>query len=152
MSEFFDRLSEALTSTGKNVGDKAKAKSDEVKLLYKVGTEKKALEMIYTEIGKAYYEAYKDEPVEEVAALVSEATIKAAEIAAIEDQIRTIKGVYVCPNCGADIPLEYDFCGKCGTKAERPEPAPVAEAEAEVKEDTVDIKVEVDPDEPSTNN
>ncbi|MBQ7990682.1 MAG: zinc ribbon domain-containing protein [Oscillospiraceae bacterium] len=141
MSEFFDRLSEALTSTGKNVGDKAKAKSDEVKLLYKVGTEKKALDIIFTELGKAYYEEYKEAPSEELAALVSEATIKSTEIAALEDQIRTIKGVYVCPNCGADIPLEYDFCGKCGTKVERP--APPAE---ETAEEEVQIKVEVDPD------
>ena len=144
MSEFFDRLSEALTSTGKNVGDKAKAKSDEVKLLYKVGTEKKALDIIYTEIGKAYYEESKDAPSESLAALISEATIKIEEIKSLEDQIRAIKGVYVCPNCGADIPLEYDFCGKCGTKAERPEP-PVEEAPAE-EEKASEINIVVDKD------
>ncbi|MBP1534700.1 MAG: zinc ribbon domain-containing protein [Ruminococcus sp.] len=143
MSNFFDKVSEAITATGKTVGDKTKMGTDIVKLSYKLSTEQKNLSDIFTEIGKAYYEESKDAPQSDaLVQLVSEATVKSAEIEGIKEQIRQIKGVTVCPNCGADVPLEYDFCGKCGTKIERPEPP--AEETEETVEETDEIKVEVD--------
>ncbi len=142
MSNFFDKVSEAITATGKTVGDKTKQGTDIVKLSYKLSTEQKNLTDIFTEIGKAYYEENKDAPQSEaLVQLVAEATVKNAEIEGIKEQIRQIKGVTVCPNCGADVPLEYDFCGKCGTKIEKPEPVVEETAEEETEDE---IKVEVD--------
>ena len=88
---------------------------------------------------------------------------KKASIEALKEHVRKIKGVLLCQNCGAEVDAENDYCGKCGTKIEKPEPveeAPAEETEEVIDhEDTVEadaageeapeIKVEVDPEDKS---
>ena len=39
-----------------------------------------------------------------------------AEILECKENIKQIKGVTKCPNCGADVSLDAAFCNACGTK------------------------------------
>lgn len=147
----FEKFVETINNTGKAVGEKARQGSDIAKASIKITAEEKALTDIYTEIGKLYFDNHKDNPCcEEMKALCDKAAEKIASLEGLKAQVRAIKGVNVCANCGADVPLENDFCGKCGAKIDRPEPAPETPEEVIDHEDTVegaaDIKIEVDPD------
>ena len=52
------------------------------------------------------------------------------QIASLQEQLRDLKKVALCPKCGAEVDREAAFCSTCG--AEMPKPTPV---EAEVVTD-----------------
>lgn len=150
----FEKIVETINNTSKTVGEKTKQGSDIVKANLKISSEERALTDLYTEIGKLYFENNKDNPCcETMAELFEKVCEKNTSIETLKHQIRVIKGVVVCENCGAEIGLENDYCGKCGAKLVKPEPVEEPEAEAEEEnvdhEDTVDvdIKIEVAEDE-----
>lgn len=141
----FEKIVETLNNTGKTVSEKTKQGSDIVKANIKISSEERALNDVYLEIGKTYYEKNAENPccdtMKELFGMVAE---KKASIAALKQQIRTIKGVSVCEACGAENPVENEFCGKCGAKIEKPAPAEETPAEETPAEE---INVEVVPDE-----
>lgn len=140
----FEKFVETLNNTGKTVSEKTKQGSDIVKANIKISSEERALNDVYLEIGKTYYENNAENPccdtMKELFDMVVE---KKASIAALKQQIRTIKGVSVCDACGAENPVENEFCGKCGAKIEKP--APVEEA-SEEDAPAEEINIEVVPD------
>ncbi|MCM1577409.1 MAG: zinc-ribbon domain-containing protein [Ruminococcus sp.] len=152
----FEKIAETLSSTGKAVTEKTKQGSDIVKANIKIANEERALTDIYTEMGKLYYDNHKDDPCcEAMSALCSRASEKIASVEALKAQVMALKGVNVCPNCGAEIPQENEFCGKCGAKIERPAPEKAANEEPVGHEDTVentpDIEIKVDPNDKGGN-
>ena len=149
----FEKFVETINNTGKAVGEKTRQGSDIVKTKFKITSEESALTDIYTEIGKLYYKNHKDNPCcEEMAELCSKASEKITALEGLRAQVRALKGVNICDNCGAEVPLENEFCGKCGAKIERPAPEPEKTAAEDVidHEDTVeeapDITIKVDPE------
>lgn len=119
----FEKIVETLNNTGKVVGEKTKQSSDLVKINFKISSEEKALLELYCEIGKTYYENNSDNPCcDTMKELFDKVAEKASQIEALKNQVRVIKGVAVCTNCGAEVSAENDFCGKCGSKLEKPEP------------------------------
>ena len=74
------------------------------------------------QIGLKYLELHKEDPEEEYAELFrlyQEAEERNEERRRL---IRTIKGLVVCPNCGAEMPNTIGFCTNCGKPMPRPEP------------------------------
>lgn len=141
----FEKIVETINNTGKVVGEKTKQGSEVVKANIKISSEERALNELYTEIGKTYYENNRENPCcDTMKELFEMADEKKAVISDLKQQLRAIKGVSVCGNCGAECPIENDFCGKCGAKIEKPEP-PVETPEEEVidHEDTVEINEEI---------
>ena len=128
----FEKFAETINNAGKAVGEKTKLGTDVVKANFKISSEE----------------------------LFDKVSEKKASIEALKEHVRKIKGVLLCQNCGAEVDAENDYCGKCGTKIEKPEPveeAPAEETEEVIDhEDTVEadaageeapeIKVEVDPE------
>ncbi|MDO4284522.1 MAG: zinc ribbon domain-containing protein [Eubacteriales bacterium] len=124
MANFFDKLSDALTATGKDVAQKTKDVTETAKLTVEINSRKNLIENKYRELGKAYYEVHSDNPefpqVEEIAEAF-------AQIRALEAQIADIKGETRCASCGAVIGKEAKFCASCGaptgfTETVPPEP------------------------------
>lgn len=62
-------------------------------------------------------------------ALVAEIDAVNTELADIEKQLDSLKGVVACPSCGAKTADDNTFCPKCGAKL--PE-KPASEAESDV--------------------
>ncbi|MDR0944462.1 MAG: zinc ribbon domain-containing protein, partial [Ruminococcus sp.] len=66
-------------------------------------------------------------------------------ISELEARLLALKGYVKCTNCGASVPFEDNFCGKCGKVIEKPEPAP-----EEVYEEEITPTVSVVPDDDIT--
>lgn len=117
---FFEELGKTLSDTGKEVATKAKALTETIQLKTQISAEKTKLEEAYAVIGKQFYEANKDP--EEAYAKDFEAVRASRErIAALEIELTQSEGTRICAECGAKVPKNSFFCGKCG--------APVKEAE-----------------------
>lgn len=138
----FENISKKITETGKAVGDKTKQVAEAAKLSYKVNEEYRAAEELYTALGKAYFEAEGENaegPFYDKCKEIAD-KLKAAEC--LKAELNAIKGVVVCDACGAEVPYEYDFCGKCGAKITKPEPPKPAEDEECCCEETCEAAEE----------
>lgn len=148
----FEKLKKTVTDAGKTVSEKTKQGSDIVKANLKIASEERSLTDLYCEIGKTYYEKNGDNPCcDTMKELCEKVAEKTTLIENLKQQVRSIKGVAVCGSCGAEVPLENDFCGKCGAKIEKPEPVEEEEAQEEeiidhetAEEDAPSINIEVD--------
>ena len=78
------------------------------------------------QIGRKYLELHQEEPEEEYAEFVRLFKESAERRDAMIQRIRDIKGLVVCPECGAEMPKTIGFCTNCGAKMPYIEPpAPV---------------------------
>ena len=141
--DFFDKVGDVITSTGKDVVKKAKDIAEAANLKSQISCQERIIDEAYVEIGKAYYEVHKDEENHmymEQCATISDAMEK---ISQLNDELVRLKGSRICPKCGNENAL---FCSNCGTKleavkketeeAEGSEDAEVTEVtEAEAKEE-----------------
>lgn len=119
---FLDNLSDKLTAGGAKVAEKAKEVSGIATLTASIEKDKVAVDKLYTEIGKKFFEQYKDE----LAAKFPEEVGKIAEIVekmeASRASLRDLKGIQICPGCGKEVDKTVKFCPACG--AVIPEAAP----------------------------
>lgn len=129
--DFFEKLSNTLSSTGKDIAKKTKDISDTSKLNSQINKEQDNINKLYSQIGKTYFEKYAEQDNSDLKPLCD--NIKAAQknIANYQDQIKSIKGITSCPKCGKDIPYGAAFCNFCGNQIATQ--APVSEP---VKEET----------------
>ncbi len=121
MSDIIKKITDTITETGKNVGEKTKQVGSTAKLNAKIISSERSLSENYSLIGKYYYDTYKENPDEEIAEAVNSVTAALDTIAEMKGQILAIKGLVKC-SCGASCPIEDSFCGKCGAVLEKPEP------------------------------
>lgn len=136
---FFDKLSNTISAAGKDGLNKAKELKDTAKISMDIKEREGAIQRMYRELGKAYYQDHKDDANAEYDQILA---IKAAfeeigELKANKDEIRGIKR---CPECGNPVSQEANFCASCGAKCEtEPEfvECEVVEEEASAAEETV---------------
>jgi hypothetical protein len=149
MSDIFDNIGAIINEVGESVdklGNKAVSKSKAVaeaaKLNAKLIEAKAAIKAKYYEIGKLYCEKYTDTAAPDFTEAVEAVNSAKATIADIQTKILAAKGYVKCPVCGNSVPFDHDFCGKCGTKIEKPAPEEEAADDAE----TIIPDIEVIPD------
>jgi hypothetical protein len=145
MSDIFDKIGQTFSDIGETVTEKSKSVAETAKLNAKILQEKASVGSNYSEIGKYYVEHYSDNPdpgiSEKVAAVVSSKAL----IDELEARILALKGYVKCTNCGANVPFDDNFCGKCGKVIEKP-----AQPEDDIIiEEDLAPTVEVVPDEPT---
>lgn len=134
---FFDRIKETITDTSKVVAQKAKDGTEVIRLKNQISTEEAKIKEAYLAIGKRYFEENMGEVSD---AYINDFTIineAKARISELQEQIKTIKGVFSCPSCGADVTTDSSFCSSCGTRIEAPiqkEAEPVVEPAEESEE------------------
>ena len=75
----------------KKAADKTKAAARAAKLSAEIAVERDSIKKNYTEIGKLYYEKYKDNPDEEMAQAISEVSISMAIIESKKSEIEELK-------------------------------------------------------------
>ncbi len=111
---FFDNLGDKLQAGGSKVVEKTKEAAEIAKLTATVEKEKLAMDKVYTDIAKKFYEQFRDE----LAAKFPEETAKldesAKKIAEAKAALKEVKGVQACPACGKDVDKDVKFCPACG--------------------------------------
>lgn len=111
---FLEELGKTLTDTGKEVATKAKALTETIQLKTQISTEKAKLEEAYAAIGRLYYEA-NHEPEETYAKAYEAVKASRERIAALEIELTQSEGSRICAVCGAKVPKDSLYCGKCGS-------------------------------------
>ena len=110
----FNKLKSDIVSMGKDVGDKVSDASAIAKVKLDIHNKESYMEKQFTELGRAYYLAHKNDeniPEKEFFKPIQEAE---AEIARMQDQLMTLQGAEVCPCCGKKQPAGHAFCENCG--------------------------------------
>ena len=113
---FFEDLGRKISETSQSAAQKTKNLAETTKLNGQVNDLTKSLAAYYQEIGKVYYEKTKENPDEEFAGLFNQIQETEAKIEETKEQIRVIKGISICPNCNAEVPLGQKFCSNCGNQ------------------------------------
>lgn len=129
---FFDKLSETITTRGKDVANKAKEIAEVTSLNSKISAQEDLISKYFKEIGRFMYEHREkqcDNGLEERFHLVDAAY---EEIDRLKKEIRRIKGIKECESCGAEVPADAAFCPKCGNAV--PEDVPDEVEAEEVRE------------------
>ena len=83
--------------------------------------EERQADALLRELGQACYDRHQDDPDYPYAAQIQGIREAYAQIAQYQAQIRQIKGIRICPQCGAEVGPDSAFCGGCGAKMEPPE-------------------------------
>ncbi len=126
--EIFNKIGDTITSKSKDVAKKAKDLAEVTQLNSQLSGQKNALESYMTQLGKAYFAKYESNYDAQFSEIIEAIRTTQGNIEGIEKQIKTIKGMDKCTNCGSDIPSSVLFCSTCGTKNENYQAAPVVKA------------------------
>ena len=135
--DFFNKLAETITDTGKVVAQKAKDVAEISKITNQISVEENRINAAYLSIGKRFYEENAGEVMEAYINDFSVINESKAKIQSLKDQLKQLKGVFKCPQCGAEVPANSAFCSSCGAKlvVEEPKEENVVDAEEAVKEE-----------------
>lgn len=118
--DFFSKLGDTISATGRDVSKKARDLTGLAKLNMDVRAKEEYVLRQYAEIGKQYFEQHKEDAEPDFAEikLIKEAL---EEIEGLKSEIADLKGLKKCQSCGAALNVEDAFCKKCGAKYEEPE-------------------------------
>ena len=94
-----------------------------------VSDQEKSLASLYNELGKAYYAEHAESYEDSFAPMITAIKDCKAKIDDLSEQIKKLKGITRCPQCGNDVPYGAPFCSACGAKQQN-DPAQ-AQAEEE---------------------
>ena len=108
-----NKVKESLVNAGKEVESMAKDASTIAKIKIDIHNKEVFLEKQFALLGKAFYEAHKDEDIEEQVYFTS---IKEAEVelAQLNADLLAAQGSVECPVCGNKQPQDKAFCSDCG--------------------------------------
>ena len=136
----WDDLKGTLFAAGRDVSQKAKEVSEVAKLKMDIHTKEDFVEKQFAILGRAYYEANKENASEKDADQFAVITEAIEEIKRMNQQVMDIQGVLQCPSCGKKVPTGNAFCSDCGAKMEEViVDATVVSEEAVVEEPTVEV-------------
>lgn len=127
--DFLEKFGKHMQDMGENIG----LNTEVNKLNAAIEAEEAQIEKLYYFIGKAYYEAHKNDVNGEEWDRISQINGSLARIEEYKEAIHKLKDVIVCDNCQAEIPAGSHFCTKCGAKVEKEEEEKCPSCEKPVK-------------------
>lgn len=113
---FLDNIGSKASAAGQAAAEKARNFAEVNRLNGVISDHEKRISRLYFEIGQSYYERHKGDPEAEELERIAAITDTNEKIAVCREQIKTLKGVEKCPNCGADVQNGSQFCNNCGTR------------------------------------
>lgn len=114
--DLFTKFAETITDTGKVVAQKAKDVAEVSKINSQISAEESRINAAYLSIGKRFYEENAGEVLEAYIQDFSVITESKAKIQSLKEQLKQLRGVGKCPQCGAEVPAKSAFCSFCGAK------------------------------------
>lgn len=126
----WDNITQKAAAVTDKAVHQAKNFTEQVKLRNQISEAQSTITDCYTQIGKQYAAAHSEDFDEAYAPMMAAIAGANRQIASLQEQLRDLKEVALCPKCGAEVGREAAFCSACG--AEMPKPTPV---EAEVVTD-----------------
>ena len=112
---FFEGIGKKLAQSGQEAAQKAKNTAEIIKLNSMISDEEKRINNLHLQIGKLYYDVYGENPEEQFAQFIIDINDSKAKIEVHKEQIRVVKGIAECAECGGQVPAESPFCGSCGS-------------------------------------
>lgn len=119
----FSELGESISSKSRSVVQKAKDATEAAGLNSQINALDGRLRELYEQLGRAYFAA-QGGATEEMAGLVQQIRDTLDEQDALREQVKKVRGITCCENCGRELTPGTAFCPECGTKVPEP-PAPV---------------------------
>lgn len=113
---FLDNIGSKASAAGQAAAEKARNFAEVNRLNGVISDHEKRISRLYFELGQSYYERHKGDPEAEELERIAAITDTNEKIAVCREQIKTLKGVEKCPNCGADVQNGSQFCNNCGTR------------------------------------
>lgn len=110
--------------------------SEEAILQEKIRKENLEINEAIKEVGKIYYESYRNEEHYKLLPICNMIDESYKVISICEKQIMLLKGIQICQNCKATLDLESLFCNKCGTKLDAVEEIKMTEKVESPKQST----------------
>ena len=120
----WDNITQKAAAVTDKAVHQAKNFTEQVKLRNQISEAQSTITDCYTQIGKQYAAAHSEDFDEAYAPMMAAIAGANRQIASLQEQLRDLKKVALCPKCGAEVSKDASYCGACG--AEMPKPAPVA--------------------------
>ncbi len=107
-----------LRNVTREVGKKSGQLVEQTKLASKINAEENKMEKLFVQLGEKVYEAFRDgeEFGEDYNVIFSDLNMINMSLEELRAEMLEVKGVHICPNCGAEVEKDSQFCTKCGTK------------------------------------
>ncbi len=96
-----------------------------------IHAEEKKVDRLYKDMGKKLYELYKDNALSEFEPEFESLAASFAMMDELQEQVRGVRGVQVCPNCKNEVSATERFCPNCGYKLPQQEMTDEEEPEEE---------------------
>lgn len=96
--------------------DKARGVSETMRITNEIREEEKKQEQLYKNLGYYYYKNCFENAEGEAKNICLEIKESQNKISMNREQLKTIKGIVNCPNCGAEMPNQSMFCNVCGSQ------------------------------------
>lgn len=117
-----DDLEKQIPQEEQNDVDNKNNSAEINKISQMISDEEKKINALYTQIGYTYYQMHFESAEPEQTEKVLQIKKLLNCIDDYKDEIRKIKGIIVCPNCGAEMADKFTFCSACGAKIPVPQP------------------------------
>lgn len=114
---FFDRFAQVINETSHNALQRGREMTESAKMSSQIAAVQNELRRCYQGLGERYYEAFRQEEREELQPFVQQITSHLQQLEQLKEELRSLRGLVSCPNCGQDIPKNSVFCPNCGNRA-----------------------------------
>lgn len=129
VGKFAERAGAKIGQAASGVADKSKVLAEKTKLKGQISTENSNINKAYTELGKRYFEISGSNPSAEFESIVGNIKASMAHIEELQQQIAAIDSENTCPNCGAALKKDQQFCQTCGNRTSSYVDVPASDVE-----------------------
>lgn len=120
--DFFENLSKKATEAGSKALEMTKGFSDTAVFKSTISTEEKNIKSMYYQIGELYFSTHKQDYEEPFGSMIQSIRSSKEKIKECKEQIRIIKDIHYCENCGAEVPNSSYYCSACGMVTKQYQP------------------------------
>ena len=111
---FLDGIGKKISDAGQSTVKKTQDFANVSKLNSQIADEEKNQNRLYYQIGKLYFSKHQNDCEDEFVSLVRNVIDSEARIKDYRHEISVIKGIVICPKCGAENAVGAMFCTSCG--------------------------------------
>ena len=102
---FLNNLGQKISDVSQTTIKKTKDLADTAKLNLNISEEERKIDTAYEQIGKWYVEKHREDAEEDVKTWLDAIAVSEARIKECRESIHQMKGVAICPSCGASVVL-----------------------------------------------